>query len=397
MSDVHTTDTVKRLVFAGREIILVGTAHVSKQSVEEVRGVIREEAPDGVCVEIDPQRLSALRQEERWSNLDVYRVLREGRGFMLLANLVLSSFQRRIGLETGVKPGEEMKAAVESAEELGIPYHTCDRDVQVTLRRAWARTSLWGRAKLLAALLASAFEDEKISAEEVERLKRTDALQAMMEELASYLPEVKEVLIDERDVYLARRIWESPGRKLVVVVGAGHLEGIVRHLERCAAGDEGVAFGDLETVPPSGRAGKVLGWLVPAVVLGLIAGGVVRHGWEGGLRMFLLWVGVNGGLAGLGTILAGGHPLTILAGVLSAPFTSMTPVVGVGLVTGLVEASLRRPRVGDLERLNEDIASWKGFFRNRVTRILLVFFFSSVGSVIGTFVGIPWLASFLGG
>ncbi|GAI89531.1 unnamed protein product, partial [marine sediment metagenome] len=199
-------ETVTRLSLGDREFILVGTAHVSRRSVEEVREVILAEEPDRVCVEIDETRLNSLIKKQSWQNLNIGQVLRERKGFLLLANLVLSSFQRRLGLEMGVSPGEEMLTAVKICEEQGIAFSLCDRDIQVTLRRAWSLSSFWGKNKMLAAMLSSIFTREKLDAEEIERLKAKSTFQNMMDELASFLPSVKEVLIDERDRYLATRI-----------------------------------------------------------------------------------------------------------------------------------------------------------------------------------------------
>ena len=196
----------------GKRIILIGTAHVSADSVEEVRAAIRDERPDQVCVEIDAGRFATMTEDRSWEKLDIVKVLKDGKGFLLLANLVLSSFQRRMGKNLGIKPGDEMKAAVEEARALGIAFTFCDREVQTTLRRAWSRSSLWNKSKLLASLLASTMSNEALTAEEIEELKSKSVLDEMMGQLASYLPSVKVVLIDERDRYLATKIFQAPGR-----------------------------------------------------------------------------------------------------------------------------------------------------------------------------------------
>ena len=217
--------TVRRIEVSGREIILVGTAHISKESIEEAAGIIRTEHPDRVCVELDEGRLKSLRNEKGWQELDIVKVLKEGKGFLLLANLVLSSFQKRMGEDVGVKPGDELKEAVRVAEEENIPTSLVDRPIHVTLQRAWSKNNLWGKAKLLATLIGSAFSDEDLSAEDIENLKEQGAMEGMMEELAKYLPTVKEVLIDERDRYLASHIWDSEGTKVVAVLGRGASSG----------------------------------------------------------------------------------------------------------------------------------------------------------------------------
>jgi len=389
------SETVTRLQIGDREFILVGTAHVSQASVEEVREVILKEEPERVCVEIDETRYNSLVKKQRWQNLNIGQVLKERKGFLLLANLVLSSFQRRLGVEMGVAPGEEMLTAVQVCQDQGIPFSLCDRDIQVTLRRAWGRSSFWGKNKMLAAMLSSIFTREKLDPEEIERLKNRSTFQNMMEELASFLPSVKEVLIDERDRYLATRLYNAAGKKIVGVIGAGHVEGIVETLRALEAGTLENDTSTLETIPPRKRISRVLPYLVPAIIVGLIVAGFFRSGWELSLSMMWKWVLVNGTLSAIGSLLALAHPITIAAAFLGAPITSLNPTIGVGLVTGIIEATLRKPRVTDFENLPEDLLSFRGFFRNRITHILLVFLFSSIGSTLGTFIGIPYLTSLL--
>jgi len=388
-------ETVTRLSLGDREFILVGTAHVSRRSVEEVREVILAEEPDRVCVEIDETRLNSLIKKQSWQNLNIGQVLRERKGFLLLANLVLSSFQRRLGLEMGVSPGEEMLTAVKICEEQGIAFSLCDRDIQVTLRRAWSLSSFWGKNKMLAAMLSSIFTREKLDAEEIERLKTKSTFQNMMDELASFLPSVKEVLIDERDRYLATRINNAAGNKIVAVIGAGHVEGIIESLKGLEAGTLENDTSSLETIPPRKKISRILPYLVPAIIAGLIVAGFFRSGWQLSLSMMWKWILVNGTLSAIGSLLALAHPITIAAAFIGAPITSLNPTIGVGLLTGIVEATLRKPRVTDFENLPEDLLSFRGFFRNRITHILLVFLFSSIGSSVGTFIGIPYLTSLL--
>ena len=274
-------DTRVCMQFPGREILLIGTAHVSRESIAEVDRVIRESRPAMVCVELDAGRFAAISQQDAWEKLDLVKAFREGKGFLLMANLALSSFQRRMGMELGVKPGEEMKTAVDTAQELGLPYALCDREVQLTLRRAWYRCGLWSKCKLLATLVSSAFSREKLNAQEIEELKNRNELDGMMRELAQYLPRVKETLIDERDRYLGVKIWtaglgleasEGPEKKVVAaVVGAGHLMGIKAHIEAIAQGREDTDITELDTIPARGAAAKIAPWLLPVFLSFLIA------------------------------------------------------------------------------------------------------------------------------
>ena len=373
----------------GKSITLIGTAHVSKESIEEVRSVIQEEKPDMVCIELDQGRYDAMNNNS-WEKLDVSKVLREGKGFLLMANLVLAGFQRRLGSELGVKPGEEMRSALEAAQEMKIPHALCDREVQITLRRAWSKCGFWNKAKLLASLFASAFTTEKLSEEEIESLKNRSELDGMMNELAHYLPPVKETLIDERDRFLAAKIWTAGGTRPLAVVGAGHMGGITSHLEKIAAGEESADVEPLNEIPPRGIFSRISRWIIPALLAGIVAFGIYRQqGNFSGIEALLTWLLWNGGLAAVGAIIALGHPLSVLVSMLGAPITSATPVIGVGILSGLTEIYFRKPRVQDAQSINDDMGSLKGMYRNRIVRALLVFFLSSLGSMIGTFIAIP--------
>ena len=388
----------KTIPLGERTVLLVGTAHISEESVRDVREAIATQQPDCVCVELDAGRYATIRQQRNWKELDIGRVLRKRQGFLLLTNIVLHSFQRRLGLDLGVQPGAEMAAAIAAAEADEIPFVLCDREIQVTLRRAWRRSRLWGRLKLLAALLAGAFSNEELEPGQIEALKEKGALQNMLEELAEYLPQVKEVLIDERDRYLAARIFAAGGVRTVAVVGAGHVPGIERWLAayaRRAPHEEELA--DLDKVPPRGLVGRLLPWSVPALFVALVGYGFLRAGAEMTIEKLTQWVLVNGSFAALGALVALAHPVTVLASFAAAPITSANPTIGVGLVAGLVQAFVRKPRVADFENLSEDVTSLRGILRNRVTHVLAVFLLSSVGSAIGTFVGLSFLTSLLRG
>jgi len=390
------SDTLTRISIQDKEIYLIGTAHVSADSIKDVEDFIRNEAPDRVCLELDEGRYRTMMEGESWENMNIQSLLRQGKGFFLLANLALSSFQRRMGVQTGVTPGEEMKIAALAAKETGIPYSLCDRDIQVTLRRAWKKSSLWNKLKMIGVLVSAAFSREELTEEEIEALNERSALSGMMEELAKELPSVKEVLIDERDRYLASKIFLAPGKKIVAAIGAGHAAGIAATIERLAAGEQTPDVSDLEIIPKPSRFSKLAPWIIPAIIAALLVYGFINAGWNQGLKMFSYWFLVNGVLSGIGAIIALANPLTILLSFLLSPFTSLNPTIGVGIVVGVVEAYVRKPRVVDFEHLNEDILSIKGFYSNRFTHALIVFFLTSIGSTIGTFVAFPFLISLLG-
>lgn len=387
--------TREEVNLAGRKIVLIGTAHVSKESIAEVKNEIESLKPDCVAVELDEKRYNSMMDPESWKNLDIVKVLKRREGFLMLANLVLSSFQKRMGKNVGVKPGDEMLAAINCAKENNILFTLVDRPIQVTLRRAWAKNSLWGKCKLLASMIASAFDNEEISEDEIEKLKSGNEMDSMMKELSEYLPSVKEVLIDERDRYLASHIWESEGNTIVAVLGAGHLPGVKAYLEKLANGIMISDTSDIETVSEKSIAGKVIGWGIPIVIVALIVAGFFMGGRTIGTQMIGSWILWNGCLSAFGALVAFANPITVLVAFVGAPLTSLCPLVGVGLFTGIVQALICKPKVSDIESLQEDVSSLKGWYKNRVLKVLLVFFLSSLGSTIGTFVATGKIASLL--
>ncbi len=379
------SQTQRVLSLNGKNITLIGTAHVSAESITEVENTIRELKPDSVAIELDDKRADSIKNKDKYSQLDIIQVLKKHQGFLLLANLVLASFQRRMGQNVGVKPGDEMLAGIRVAEELGIPTVMADRPIQITLRRAWAKNNLWGKSKLIAALLSSAFSKEEMSAQEIEDIKDKNEMDSMMKELADYMPVVKEVLIDERNLYLAKKIWDAPGNNIVAVLGAGHLDGVVENLEAIAAGKTEANLEEISQEPKKGIGGKIVSWIIPAIIVGLIVAGFIYGGSQLGTKMIKSWVLWNGTCAAVLTLLAAGHPLTVLAAFVSAPITSLCPFIGCGFVTAIIQALVCKPKVCDMETLQDDV-SVKGFYKNRILRVLLVFILSSLGSSIATFV-----------
>ena len=379
-------DNTHQLTYEGKEITLVGTAHVSRESANLVSMVIEEERPETVCVELCESRYHTLTQKNRWQNTDLIKVIREKKAFLLLSNLMLAHFQKKIGQKLGIKPGEEMIRAIETAKSVGASIHLADRDIRITLSRTWRLIGLWTKIKLFAQFITSLGEVDKIKEEDIERMKNKDVLETLLSEIGEALPQMRKVLIDERDEYLAYKIRNAPGKKIVAVVGAGHVPGIQRHW------GEPVDVSALEEIPPKGRLFGFLKWGIPIAVVVLIIIGFFSAGITAGAHMIKWWVLANAVLAGLGAGLALAHPLTVLSAIVASPLTSLNPMIAAGWVAGLVEALLGKPKVKDFERLAEDISSLKGFWRNKITRILLVVVFTNIGSSLGTFVAIPLMA-----
>jgi len=378
------TENVYVVETAGRQFVLVGTAHVSRESTALVREVIERERPDHVCVELDPQRYKALVEKSRWESLDLKQVIRRKQLSTLLVTLLLTSYQKKIAGSLGVMPGMELLEATRVAQELKVPFSLCDRNIRVTLLRAWRSMSFFQKFKFMAAVLAGLFERPELSEEDIEKIRRQDVLSEMMKELAQAMPALKEVLIDERDLYLAEKIRTAEGSRIVAVVGAGHVEGIRKAL----AGPGGTDLESLCAVVTSSSWGwKSLGWAIPAIILGSLGLIAWTQGGEVAGKNLMYWILANGIPSSLGAALALAHPLTILTAFLAAPITSLTPVIGAGYVTAFVQAYVRPPLVRDFQSLTDDAGSFKMWWRNKLLRVILAFILPGFGSLIGTYVG----------
>ena len=397
MNVEKVSDTINKIFLDnGDEIILVGTAHVSQNSVDEVRQVIEEENPDRICLELDKGRYDSKTKESSYANMDLVKVFKEGKTFLLLANTALASFQKKMGTQTGSAPGEEILGAGKIATEKGIPFSLCDREIQVTLKRAWAKSNLWNKAKLIGTLLSSAFDKEEFKPEELEELKKSDTLQEMMNELAKELPGAKEALIDERDRYLATNILETPGHKKVAVIGAGHANGIIKTIGKLEKGELSKDLSDISQAPKPSKAGKIAGWAVPIAIIAIVVIVGFMQGFDQGLKYFVIWACTNSLTTVLFSILSYAHPLNWLVSAIAAPIAVLNPAIGVGIITGIAEAKLRKPKVKDFETISDDISTFKGWFKNRVLHAFTVFFATSIGSILGTFVLFPIMLKIFG-
>ncbi len=367
----------------GREFILVGTAHVSTGSADLVRNVIEHERPDWIAVELDERRYQALTEQQRWESLDIKEIIRKKQLATLIVNLLLAAYQKRMGLKLGVMPGTELLEAVRAAEEKGIPFGLADRDVRVTLRRAFRSMSLWRKSVLLSAILVSLFEDKELTEAQIQELLKRDVLSELMKDLGEAMPELKAVLIDERDLYLSHKIREAPGERVVAVVGAGHLPGIRKALLEYREAD----LEELNRIPPVSPAWTWIGWSLPVAILGSIA----YIGWTKGPAAAgdsaLFWILASGVPCALGAVLAFAHPLTVLAAFVSAPITTLSPVLGAGYVTAFVQAFVRPPRVKEFETVAADVTKLKRWWQSRLLRVFLAFILPSIGASLGMIFG----------
>ncbi len=385
----NETNNIHSLFFEEKEVILVGTAHVSKESVQLVSDIIETEKPDTVCVELCEARYQSIRQKDKWLDTDIIKVIKEKKSFLLLSNLLLASFQKRIADKFDIVPGAEMIKAIDAGEAVGADIHLADRNIRITLAKTWRAMGLWGKIKLLFQLLLSMGEIGDISEEDIEKMKQEDVLESLLADVGKSLPVLKDILIDERDQYLTHKIRTAPGKNIVAVVGAGHVPGIKKYWEAK------IDVERLDQIPPKGKLSGILKWIIPLGILVLFVLGFYHGGTHAGKNMITWWVMANGILAGLGAVIALAHPFTILSSILAAPLTSLNPMIAAGWVSGLIEAFLRKPKVRDFENLPNDILSIRGFWKNKITRILLVVVFTNLGSSIGTFVAIPLMVKVL--
>lgn len=378
---------IETLTINNCEVTLLGTAHVSKASADAVAELISTEQYDAVAIELCPSRYNALIDPDSLSKMDLFSVIKSGKAAMVAASLALGSFQQKMADELGIEPGAEMKIAAKLAQQQHIPVLLIDRDVGVTLKRVYRNVPWWKRMELFSGLLASVMFSEKISEKDIEKLKEGDVLDATFSQFAESSSEIYNPLVNERDQYMAHRIVEESHseqhKNMLVVIGAGHLKGIKRYLE--GGLDAAKSLQELDSIPPASRWPKIIPWVIVALVF--IGFGIgFNRAPELGWQLVIEWIVINGGLSALGALLANAHPITIITAFLAAPITSLNPTVGAGMVTAAMEAWIRKPRVGDFSTLKRDTAKLSGWWKNRVSRTLLVFFFSTLGSAAGTYI-----------
>ncbi len=372
-------NNVTRLKYEDKEILLIATAHVSEESVELVKRVISEERPDSVCVELDEGRYNNIKNPKAWESTDIIKVIKAKKVGFLLANLALSSYQKKMAKKLKTNVGGEMIQGIKSAEETGARLVLADRNIQTTFLRIWRKLGLWEKAKLFASLIFSFDDDTDITDQDLQELLKEDMLESVMAGIRKQYPQVGEVLISERDRYLAAKIKEAPGKKVVAVLGGAHVPGVKQEIYKSQNVEE------ISSVPPKSRLSKLAGWIIPAAITGLLVYAFVLN-FQTGLQQLSAWVLWTGALAALFTALSLGHPLSILTSFLAAPITTLHPLLACGWFAGLVEATLKKPTVQDVHNIQNDIFSFKGFFKNRFLKTLLIVIMANIGSSIGTFV-----------
>ncbi len=371
-----------------RKITLLGTAHISKASADKVTELLDSNEFDAVAIELCPSRHNALINPDAMSQMDLFKVMREGKASMVAASLALGAYQQRLADQFGIKPGQEMRAAIKSAQKHHLEVLLIDREIGTTLKRVYKNVPWWKRFGIASSLLGSVLTRQEVTEDEIEKLKQGDILESTFAQFSEEASDIYIPLVDERDRYMAARIEQelvnTAHKNILVVIGAGHLKGMHNYLnEELAQPDKTIDA--LDHIPVAGSWWKLLPWLIVALIItGFIIG--FSRNTDLGLELVKDWVLINGGLAALGATLALAHPFTILGTFLAAPLTSLNPMVGVGMAAAAIESIIKKPSVGDFERLRSDTAHWKGWWKNRVTRILLIFILSSLGSGAGTYI-----------
>ncbi|MBC6414543.1 MAG: TraB/GumN family protein [Chromatiales bacterium] len=375
--------------YQGTRITVLGTAHVSQASSNKVSALLKGDDYDSVAVELCQSRYDTLLSPDRFLNMDLAQVIRQHKVFRVVAILILGGYQQRVAESLGVEPGLEFKEALRIAKQRNLSLAIVDRDIGVTFKRLYASLSWWRKLVLFNTLVASLFYTEEVSVEEVERIKQGRTLEAMFEQIPMSLRNLKKILLDERDTYMATKVKQfidhDKPNSLLAIVGAAHLPGVVRQLKQPNDNAEAI-ISDLETVPPRKRIIRLLPWLVVFVILAGFGYGFTKEV-QLGFELVIDWILINGGLAAVGALIAAAHPLTIIAVFFAAPLTSINPTVGAGMVAALVELFLKKPRVSDFANLKKDTAKWSGWRQNRVAKIAMIFVLSSIGSAIGTYIG----------
>lgn len=369
---------IVRLDYQEKQIILVATSHVLKQSAELIKKVIHEERPDSVCVELDEERYQSILNPKAWENTDIIQVIKSKKVGFLLANLILGSYQKRIAKDLDTVAGQEMLEGINSAKETGAQLVLADRSIQTTFTRIWRKLNLWDKAKLLFDLLVSEDDDKSLSNDDVSELLKTDVLASVTAQVREKFPKIADILISERDQYLAHMIKEAPGKTVVAVLGGAHVPGVTQEIFKTQD------IAELSKVPAKNPVSRVLGWAIPVLIIGLMLYSLIMNV-ETGVRQLSSWALWTGVPAAVFTALSFGHPLSILTSLVAAPFTTLNPLIACGWITGLVEATIRKPTVQDINNIPRDIFSLKYFFKNRFLKVLLIVIMANIGSSIGSF------------
>lgn len=383
---------LERIFLNGREIILVGTAHISLASAELAKKTIETEKPDCVGIELDEQRFHQLQQQTKWQQTNVGQIVKEGKTNLLLLNIFLSNLQRKLGESVSVKPGYEMMVAAQTAAAQHLPIALLDRNIDITMKRAFSLTPLKEKLKIIFYLIGGTFsgDQEKLTPEKIEELKQTDMVTALIQELGKKAPVIKKVLVDERDLFIASQILQNPAKKMVCILGAGHLQGIQQLLQS----QQSIDTKPLLQLPPKGWIAKAAIWIVPILFSIVMLWAFWSKGVDTVLHFAIYWILITGTASAIGAAIAKAHPVSIITAFAISPLSTIHPLLASGWVAAAMETKYKHPQVQDFEKLNR-LNSYSDYEKNRVTHILMVAAYTNLGSTIGVVIALPYLASLI--
>ena len=369
---------IHNLRIDNQDIILIGTAHISHKSVTLVQEQIAKQKPDAVAIELCQSRYESITKDNKWENMNLWEIIKQKKTTLLIVNLLLSSFQHKLAKKFNIRPGAEMIKAIECAKQNNCQIILIDRDVKITLLRTINSIGFWGKLKLFSNGFGSFFSKEEISQESIDQLTNNDQLVSMLQAMNQNSPKIKKSLIDERDLYMIEKIRQSKAKKIVAIVGAGHTVGMKKNLTTP------VDIAELETIPPKRLSSYLIQWTIPLLIATIFIGAWFWGEQKTLQELGIIWIVSNALFCALGAIFSLAHPITIITALVCAPITSLHPMVGAGMICGLIELYLRKPLVKDFNNLLDDVATLAGWRKNTITRILIVMIFTSIGSAIGT-------------
>ncbi|NSW29172.1 TraB family protein [Enterococcus faecalis] len=374
-------ELVRRIFLDKREIVLVGTSHISKESAELVKEVIEKENPDIVCLEWDKTRYNKYMNPDEWSDTDIVQVIKQKKLIVLISSVIYSLIQKHLAKINDSVPGAEFFQAVNSAEKIGAKLALVDRDSQVTFKRFWRLIPLRKKA-LFPHAFGKVLEGAEDSKEDMKKLLNSENFEPIFEQLQQTYPELWESFLIERDLYMSTKILNEEGEKIVVVIGQAHLNGVEKNIKE----NRKANIEELDGLPPKLWSTRVLESIIPLIIIGLLIYSFVL-GMDIGINQIIRWGIWNGGVAALFTVLALANPLTVITSLVLAPLATLLPMVSIGVFSAIVEATIRKPKVHDFQTMDEDLLSIKKIYKNRVLRIFLVFILASIGGTVGNIIG----------
>lgn len=379
--DIDNCDEVYKVEYQGKIYYIVGANHMSSESAALVNSVLEAVKPDSVCVELDQKRYETFVNGANWKELDIVEVFKQKKATMLLMQVLFGGFQKKLALDVKDKVGGEVRSAISYVEQNRKELCLVDRDVNITFKKIWRTMTFREKLYLPITFFESFDVSEDLSEEEsIKELMKMDMVDSFFNQLKQRFPNIYQQMISERDLYQVSKIKESPGEVIVVILGKAHVKGVLENFDRNIDREK------LEKIPDKKISDKVLEWIFPMVLVFLLLLGFF-NGFESGMSQIirlLLW---NGSCAALFTLLTFAHPLTVLTSFFAAPIGTFNPFLSVGMFSGVVEATLRKPVVKDFENLSTDIFNFRAYYKNRALRVLFIFVFASLGGVIGNIIG----------